>query len=132
MPATIVIADDSPVMRYAIRRCLEATGEFAVCAEAANGKEAIEAVAQFQPDVLILDLQMPVMTGLEAAPTIRAVAPNTAILLFTLYNCEQLTNEARRLGIKGVISKDAARVEQLVEALRQVNAPPGLPQDTAY
>ena len=72
-----------------------------MCGEAENGKEAIERVEELHPDVVILDLQMPIMNGLEAARRISRFAPNTAMVMFTMYESEQLWRDAQAVGIKG-------------------------------
>jgi two-component system response regulator NreC len=87
---TILIVDDSAFVRHAIRSFIEETKDWEVCGEAENGKVAIEKVKELHPDVVILDFQMPVMGGLEAAGQINLIAPNTAMLMFTMHNSEQL------------------------------------------
>ncbi len=75
MSGTVLIVDDSPVIRHALRSCIEQTTAWQVCGEAENGKIAVEKVKTLHPDVVILDLQMPVMDGLEAAGQIYQLAP---------------------------------------------------------
>jgi two-component system, NarL family, nitrate/nitrite response regulator NarL len=121
MCATVLIADDNPAVRYAIRRRIESSTELQICGEAASGKDAVEMVHQLRPDMVILDLHMPEMSGLDAATQIAATVPTTAMVLFTVYGTERLAGEAQRRGIKHVISKDGGGgIEHLLDLLRQL------------
>lgn len=124
MSHSVLIVDDNALLRNLLRTCIEKDPAWQVCGEAQNGKEAISQVEQLNPDVVILDLQMPVMNGLEAARRIRALAPQTAMLMFTIHNSPQLVKEAHAAGIKDVISKTEHLAERLLPAL---NAAGGLP-----
>ena len=117
---TILIVDDSPVIRSSLRKCIEENTQWSVCAEAENGLDAIEKVKQCHPDVVILDLSMPVMGGLEAAQHISALAPGTAMVLFTMYKSPQLLKDAERMGISAVVSKSDGIVDHLLRSLRAV------------
>ena len=77
MPRRILIVDDNTIIRRSIRECIEENTDWEVCGEAENGRLAIEQVQQLQPDLVILDWQMPVMNGLEAAREIHRIAPST-------------------------------------------------------
>ena len=105
MPYTILLVDDSPLVRHFLRSSVDANSDWKVCGEAENGADAIEMVRNLQPEVVILDLQMPVMDGLEAAQKIADIAPNTVMLMFTMHTCEQLSRDAKAAGIKHVLSK---------------------------
>src|SRR5713101_7260058 len=120
---TILIVDDSPLIRHSLRYCIEQNSDWQVCGEAENGKVAVEKVKELKPDVVILDLQMPVMNGLEAARQITHFAPDTALLMFTLHTGEQLLKDARAAGIKDVISKSEDVAEHLLGSLRSACAP---------
>ena len=91
-----------------------------MCGEAENGKEAIERVEELHPDVVILDLQMPIMNGLEAARRISRFAPNTAMVMFTMYESEQLWRDAQAVGIKGLVSKSDGILDNLLPMLRNI------------
>jgi DNA-binding NarL/FixJ family response regulator len=93
-----------------------------VCGEAENGKVAVEKVKQLHPDVVILDLQMPFMDGLEVARQINLLAPNTAMLMFTMRNCEQLLEYAPAAGIRDVLSKSDGLAEHLLACLKSLHA----------
>ena len=117
MSYTILIVDDNPFVRLALRDRLERTTGWQVCGQAENGKVAVEKVRALHPDVVILDLQMPVMNGLEAAREIRAVAPGTEMIMFTMHSSEQLLKEARAAGIREVVSKSVGTGEHLLAVL---------------
>jgi DNA-binding NarL/FixJ family response regulator len=103
----ILIVDDGPVLRKLLRFHLEQESAWVVCGEAENGQIAIDKVRELRPDLVVLDLAMPVMNGLEAARQIRRIAPRTITVLFTMQSCEGLLPEANAAGIKDVISKSA-------------------------
>jgi CheY-like chemotaxis protein len=87
-----------------LREAFESAG-FRVCAEAKNGAEAIQAAMEHRPDLIILDHAMPVMNGLEAAPQLRRLLPDSPIILFTLYMDHVPPNEAMAAGITSVVAK---------------------------
>jgi two-component system, NarL family, invasion response regulator UvrY len=124
MSTSVLIVDDSPVIRQSLRVWLEQRSGLEVCGEAENGAEAVEQVKALTPDLVILDLSMPVMNGLEAARKITSIAPQTAMVLFTMHAGQHLVKEAYRAGIKDVVSKlDGpakllASVESIVERSR--------------
>jgi DNA-binding NarL/FixJ family response regulator len=84
-PKTILVADDDPAIRKALCEMFEIEEDYDICAEAVNGQEAIALAEKHRPDLVILDLSMPVMNGYDAAWEIRRILPNTRIILFTLY-----------------------------------------------
>jgi len=114
---TILIVDDSALVRRFLRSYIEQHGEWNVCGEAENGKTAVERVEELKPDVVILDFQMPVMNGLEAARRISRIAPRTGMLMYTMHAGEQLLKEAESVGIKTVLSKSDAGTDRLFVAL---------------
>lgn len=122
MSHTILIVDDNALLRRLLRTCLEQDGEWRVCGEAENGKEAVEKVQELKPDVVLLDLLMPVMNGLEAARRIKVLAPDTAMLMFTMYSSPQLLQQAQAAGIRDVVSKTDQLVDCLLPVLRQTCA----------
>jgi DNA-binding NarL/FixJ family response regulator len=116
---SILIVDDNNLVRRLLRSWLEQHSEWEICGEAENGQIAVERVEQLHPDIVILDLQMPVMNGLEAARQISRLAPGTAMIMFTVFNSEQLLKEARANGVRDVVSKCDLLGEHLLTALRQ-------------
>jgi DNA-binding NarL/FixJ family response regulator len=124
MSTTVLIADDSPPVRRSLRAWLEQRGELKVCGEAENGAVAVEKVKALNPDVVILDLSMPVMNGLEAARAIASIAPKTAMVLFTMHASEHLMKDAQNAGIKDVISKSDGPAK-LLTSLENIVKNPG-------
>ena len=122
MSHNILIVDDNAVLRQLLRTCIEQDPQWKVCGEAENGKQAIEKVAELKPDIVLLDLQMPVMNGLDAARRIKAIAPNAAMLMFTMHASPELLHEAHAAGIRDVVSKTDRLVERLFPALREACA----------
>ena len=86
MAKTILIADDSDVVRRAVCEAFALESDFEVCGEAHDGHDAIEKAQRLHPDLIILDLSMPVMNGLDAARALRDLMPSVPIILFTLYD----------------------------------------------
>jgi DNA-binding NarL/FixJ family response regulator len=104
-PVRILIADDSPFIRRAIRLLLEANPGWIVCGEAANGQEALDSAMKLLPDIIILDLVMPVMDGLQAARRMAIIAPKTPTVMLTIHATPQLAAEASDAGVQSVLSK---------------------------
>lgn len=117
MPCRILIADDHSVMRKAIKSALEQHAGWEVCAEAVNGLQAMQKAAELKPDVIILDLSMPVMGGLEAAPKILSAFPDLPIVLFTNHMYSGLIEQAQKMGIRQVVSKQGDGLVRAVEAI---------------
>jgi DNA-binding NarL/FixJ family response regulator len=113
----ILLVDDNPVVRQIVRQILEKESELKICGEAEDGMEALEKAKSLQPDVVILDLSMPRMNGLEAAPQIRNLLPDACLILFTLYGNREIEQAAKQAGIDAFISK-ADRGEALVKAAK--------------
>jgi two-component system response regulator NreC len=120
MGRTVVLADDHPLVRQGVRRLLE-RAEFEILGEASNGLEAISLAEQFRPDVIVLDLSMPTLNGIEAVHEISRVSPRTKIILLTMYTEEHHILEALRAGVNGCLSKTQAP-EHLLDAIREVSA----------
>jgi CheY-like chemotaxis protein len=102
----ILIADDRDDTRIYIRNALVSRG-WIVCGEATDGLQAVQMASQLKPDLVILDLSMPVLTGLEAAKEILQAAPGLPIVLFTLHEAPQVHEAAARVGVRKVVSKEA-------------------------
>jgi DNA-binding NarL/FixJ family response regulator len=105
------------MMRRALRRWIEQNPNWKVCAEAPNGAVAIEKVKELLPDLVILDLSMPVMNGLEAARHIKEIAPTTPMVMFTMYVNDVLTKDAQAAGIQCVVSKTESVGNQLITSI---------------
>jgi NarL family two-component system response regulator YdfI len=115
---SILIVDDSAPLRHALRSLIQQDENWEICGEAENGSVAVEKVKELHPDVVILDLEMPVMNGLEAGREIALLAPNTTMVMFTMHSSEQLVKAARAAGIKEVVSKSTGNPDQLLSVLR--------------
>ena len=94
----ILIVDDHELIRQGVRAIFVKDSRFLVCGEATNGKEAIEQVEKLNPEVIILDISMPVMGGLEAAAEIRRIVPKTKIVILTMHDSDQMRSQARNAG----------------------------------
>lgn len=118
MRARILIADDSPVVRKSIRRLLETNPAWEVCGEAANGQEAIDQAMVLIPDIIVLDLVMPIMDGLQAARRMAVIAPKIPTVMLTMYASDQLRTEASEVGVQSVVSKSqSASLVETIDAL---------------
>jgi CheY-like chemotaxis protein len=118
LPHTILIVDDNAAIRTLIRSTIEKNTDWNSCGEAENGAVAVQKVRDLHPEIVFLDLQMPVMNGLEAARQINIIAPKTQMLMFTMHNSQQLLRDARAAGIKDVISKTDAPAAQILAFLK--------------
>lgn len=115
----IVLADDHVVVRAGIRRILEEVPEFSVVGEASDGRQAVDLVARLEPDVVIMDVGMPVLNGNEAAAQIHSRHPRTAIVMLSMHSDETYVLRALRSGARAYLLKSAAENE-LTEAVRAV------------
>jgi two-component system, NarL family, nitrate/nitrite response regulator NarL len=108
MPKCILIVDDNASIRHMMRMLFEDISGWEVCGEAVNGHEAIEKAHVLRPDLIVLDLSMPMMNGLQAAPVLRRMMPAVPMILFTLHDNKTLEREALSVGINAVVSKTAS------------------------
>ncbi len=109
-PLRILIADDHEVVRRGVRTILAAQPNWEICGEATTGREAVEKAKQYKPDVVLLDITMPELSGLEAARQIVKALPHTEVLILTIHESEQMARTALEAGARGYILKsDAVR-----------------------
>jgi DNA-binding NarL/FixJ family response regulator len=108
MPVRILIADDSKMIRRTLRSFLEANPNWQVCDEAIDGRDAVQKTKHLIPDLIILDLAMPVMNGLHAAREISQLLPSVPIVLYSMYATPQVELEAKKVGIRAVVPKTEA------------------------
>jgi len=120
-PLRILVADDHQVVRTGLRTLLESKAGWQVCAEAANGREAVEKAGELHPDVAVLDIGMPLLNGVEATRQIRKVSPGTEILILSMHDSEHMIQGVLDAGAHGYILKDDADRNLLaaVESLRR-------------
>lgn len=128
---SILIVDDSSTIRKGLRNLLSTDADVIVCGEATNGKEAIERARELHPDVIVLDVSMPVLNGLQAAPVLHRMLPGASIILFTSYG-KAVARHGSTPGIDAIISKDDG-VSNLLEtihalAMNQEKPSPSDPQ----
>lgn len=117
----VIIAEDHAVVREGTRQLLEREADLEVVGEAADGAQAVALVERLNPDVAIMDISMPVMTGIEATQRIKASHPNTAILMLTAYDDDQYVFALLEAGAAGYLLKDVPSAE-VVRAVRSVYA----------
>jgi CheY-like chemotaxis protein len=115
----ILIADDHEVMRRGVRGLLESHNEWAVCGEAFEGKEAVVKSRELRPDLIIMDINMPGLTGIAAAQQIRRENPSAKILFFSVHESAQTVREVINAGAQGYVAKSRAG-HDLVDAVRNV------------
>jgi two-component system response regulator NreC len=116
----IVLADDHVVMRNGLKLLLERQPNFAVAGEAVNGREAVEICEKLKPDVLVLDIAMPNLNGIEAARQIAAKLPHTAIVILSMHSDESYVLRALKAGARAYLLKDSAEAD-LINAIRAVS-----------
>jgi two-component system response regulator NreC len=116
----ILLADDHKVMRRGLRLLLESQPGFSVVAEASDGREAVEQAESTQPDVAVLDIAMPNLSGIEAAQRISSASPQIAIVILSMHSDEGYVLRALKSGVKGYVLKDSAEGD-LMEAIKAVH-----------
>jgi DNA-binding NarL/FixJ family response regulator len=115
----ILVADDQEAVRKRVCAALTAHEGFEVCGEASNGKEAVEKAKELNPDLILLDITMSVVNGLDAARLIRAFAPDTPIVILSVHKSKQLMEEAQKIGVQGYVTKGEA-IQKLIQAVETV------------
>ena len=118
-PTRILVADDHEVMRMGLRNLLESVPGWSVYAGAATGTEAVEMALLSSPDVVIMDITMPEMNGIEAAARIASERPDIPIIMFSLHLSEDVVNRFKTGSIRGAVAKSEA-ARDLVDAVRTV------------
>lgn len=119
MATRILIADDHELMRATLRTLINSHTGWQVCAEAKDGGEAVAQAKKLQPDLIVLDLAMPVMDGVQAAREIIRSRPEARVIMFTLHASEEVEKHAKRAGVKEVVSK-AKNGGRLVTAMEKL------------
>jgi len=119
-PIRILLADDHVVMRRGLRLLLESQPDFCVVGEASDGRQAVEQAQALKPDVVVLDVAMPNLGGIEAADRINASLPQTSIVILSMHSDESYVLRALKAGVKGYLLKDSAEGD-LVDAIKAVH-----------
>ncbi len=110
-PITLLLADDHTIIREGLRACFDGQKQFKIVGEASDGKEAIEKAEALRPDVILLDITMPVMSGIEATPILRRKVENSKILILTIHNNKEYVSRILKAGAHGYVLKDASPSE---------------------
>lgn len=118
-PISVFIADDHRLFRDGLRALLVPSSDIAVVGEAANGEESVALVEQFQPDVVLMDIQMPGLNGIEATRRITAASPHIGVIIVTMFEDDDSVFAAMRAGARGYILKGAGQ-EEVVRTIRAV------------
>src|SRR5579859_1715298 len=118
-PVRVLIADDHPLFRHGLSALLSASPDFEVAGEATTGEEVIELSAKLQPDVILMDIQMPGVNGIEATRSILHTSPHIRILIITMFEDDASVFMAMRAGARGYVLKDALKADML-QAIRAV------------
>ncbi len=114
---TVLLVDDAPDIRFLLRIFLDADADIRVVSEAGNGQEAVEQCAEHKPDVVVLDISMPVMDGLQAIPLIRDVSPRTNIIMLSGFTTADIKAQAMGLGACEFLEKGTPG-SQIVSAVK--------------
>ena len=118
---TVVLADDHTVLRDGLRYLLEAAGDIEIVSTASNGQEAVEQATLHCPDVVLMDISMPVMNGIEATKEIRTLCANTKVAILSMHHTSEYVQRAMQAGAHGYVLKDSAGAEVIaaVHALHE-------------
>lgn len=117
----VLLADDHPIFRTGLRSALEVEPDVEIVAEAEDGASALDHIRRHRPDVAVLDLQMPKLSGIDVAVQVLAESPDARLVLLTAHDDEALVHKALDAGLRGYILKDAA-VREILGCVRQVHA----------
>jgi DNA-binding NarL/FixJ family response regulator len=116
----VLLVDDHMFVREGVRSCLQRYGQFEVVGEASSGHEAIDRAKEFSPDIIIMDISMPGMDGLEATKCLRAICPNSKVLILTVHEKKEFVREMIQSGARGYVRKNTSPVE-LVSAIERIH-----------
>lgn len=110
----ILVADDHEAVRKGVCAILSSRGDIEICGEATNGREAVDKTIELKPDLVILDLTMPVLSGVEAVREIRMHLPSVPILVLSMHESKQVIEDIRALGVQGYVTKSEASTTLLL------------------
>jgi DNA-binding NarL/FixJ family response regulator len=122
MPSSVLLVDDNEAIRRALWHVFTSEADFDVCGEAENGRDAIEKAHALHPDLIVMDLSMPVMTGIDAARALKPLMPVVPVVIFSAYSDVFSEQEARSAGISALISK-SEHVSVLIDRVRALLCP---------
>ena len=112
----VLLVDDNATIRKAVRPLFDAHPKFVVCGEAEHGREAVEKAPILGPDLIVIDMSMPVMNGFEAAPLLIKILPKVSLILLTTHEYPELSQAARGVGIHAVVPKSMAVIRLIAQA----------------
>jgi DNA-binding NarL/FixJ family response regulator len=121
MAFRVLVVDDHESVRKGVCSILGSHHDIELCGEAADGGEAVEKARTLKPDLIVMDISMPVMDGISAAREIRKILPETAIIVLSMHNSNQLIESAKQLGLSGYVTKSQAG-SSLLQAIDSVIA----------
>lgn len=121
----VVLADDHALFRQGVRRLLEAAGDIEIVAECEDGQQTVRQVENLAPDIVLLDIAMPGLSGIDAARMIKQVGPRTGVIMLTVHADEEFLFEAIKAGAMGYLLKDSTP-DELIRAIRVVHGGEGL------
>jgi DNA-binding NarL/FixJ family response regulator len=119
MRKTVLVVDDNAVIRRALCQSFTAEPDFDVCGEAENGLQAIEKAQELYPDLIVMDLSMPVMNGIDAARSLKSLLPSVPLVIFSEYSNVFSENEARSAGVSALVSK-SEHISVLLDKMRRL------------
>lgn len=122
MAKKVLVVDDNESIRRSLCQVLTSEAEFEISAEAENGRDAIDKALALRPDVIVMDVSMPVMNGIDAARALRTLLPSVPVIMFSAYADAFSTSEACRIGVAAFISK-AEHISALLERIRELRGP---------
>ena len=117
----VIIADDHPLVRDAIRRSLACHKDIEFLGEAIDGEQAVKLSSELKPDIVIMDIMMPKLSGVEATRKIKEISPTTSVLILTAYESDELIIGLLEMGVSGYLLKSAC-AEELIQAIKAINA----------
>jgi DNA-binding NarL/FixJ family response regulator len=130
MPKSVMIVDDNEMIRRSLRNLFRKNEDWVICAEAANGEDAVAKAQEFRPEFIVLDFCMPNMDGLEAAPKLKSISPKSSIVMLTAFKDRFLEEKAYKAGVSWVLCKtsdDVRKVLDFARILLRPDPPPKFP-----
>jgi DNA-binding NarL/FixJ family response regulator len=126
----VIVADDHESVRKGVCVILGTRSDIKVCAEASNGREAVERAQELKPDLIIMDITMPVLNGIDTAEVLRKTTPHVPILFLSMHQNRQIISEAKRVGVQGYVKKSDAATTLLNAVDALLRNEPFFPEDT--